>query len=681
MVRPCALSLALLLSSGLTAQSTETLTVRFALASASLDPTEATRLADLCERRDIGRLSAITLTGHTDERGSTNFNRALSEQRAEAVRQALSANCLADVPVHVAWAGEQQPVARGSSEAAYASNRRVEVALQFMDGAPLSPPIAYDGIKPLFPALITPPQETVVDPTKDIDVTMSDGIRVRIPASAMVDEQGRPVEGPVQLSYRGFQDPYTIICSGIPMHVNTDAGTQHMESAGMYELNATADGRPLRLAEGQRINLEREGASPADEGYVSWALNERTGEWKQQGEIMSAAFTMPVASNPLGNATPATQAYWTEVFRLENERAPDSTLFADRRRSAHYCHLTRCDTAAPGTSWIKRRNRFRDESRVPEISVAAYKGIYDPSRVIFRVEMPRWCEHQFSDWRRVPHNALFQYIGPESRAVFKRLYGRRHFFQDIHLDMAAEATEGTLWLKENGEWLELPVSVQYDQRTPLRATRWKKAMTLYQKALARRAASFDRDVAKQLTRYKRNHQNIPLTAWREARDEMISSEKSMALAAWIPYAQERPYVMPAGVSANPWAMFATQRTSISIYGFGKVNVDRYLQMPEQVNVIASAIDEDGHHFKWVRGYAIPKGRNAVITYQGTGEGRMDALLVAPGFLESLFLVDADGRVMRADVRQLNAGRARAQLSVTPVHDPKTLDDLRAQATR
>lgn len=137
----------------------------------------------------------------------------------------------------------------------------------------------------------------------------------------------------------------------------------------------------------------------------------------------------------------------------------------------------------------------------------------------------------------------------------------------------------------------------------------------------------------------------------------------------------------ASTGPSPWAVFAQERTSISVYGFGKVNVDRYLEMPTQVDVVASAVDEKGAFFPWVRGYAIPKGRNAVITYQGTGTGTGDYLLVAPGLMSSLYLVDAAGRVMRADVGPLNSGDARVRLELEPMEDPRTLDDLRAQAAR
>lgn len=673
MSHTCTLSLALLLAGGLAAQRSETLIVHFPLASAELNPADQAILGALCDRPDIDRLGSITLRGYTDHSGSPAYNGTLRERRTKAVKTVLEAGCLQGIPTDLDWSGHAGPQA---STSAGAVDRRVEVLLTFEDGAATTfIPCPAGGIVPLLPSIDKPHERVAVNASSPIDVTMSDGTRVLIPAGTIVDAKGDPVNGEVELRYRGFQEPYEIIASGIPMHVNTPEGVRHMESAGMYEITASVNGQPLALAPGGSITLEPVDPPGPDEGFISWVLNEQTGQWSPGGTL---TLTAPVAPTEPLASTPATQAYWTELYRLENEAAPDSTSFEERRRSASYCHLAACDTTAGGTGWIKRRNRFRDEGGVPEISVKAYKGIYDPEHLVFGISMRGHNLRQFPEWRRVPNNALFAYTGPEPRRVFKQLYGRRHFFQDIHLDIASGATEGTLWLKENGQWLELPVSVEHDAATPLSLARWDRATTSYAKALARHRTTFDREVNKRVARYKRAHRDMPLSAWKEARDEMNSGEKDMDLQAWLAYAKERPYRVPTTPGASPWAMFAKTRTSYSIYGFGKVNVDRYLVMPEQVNVIASTTDAEGEPFRWVRAYAVPKGRNAVITYQGKGEGRADAMLIAPGLMRSLFLVNADGQVVSADVAPLNSGKMRVELKITPLNDPKSIDELRAQ---
>ena len=69
----------------------------------------------------------VILQGHTDERGSGEYNLALGQKRAEAVRKALSLLGVADHQMEAISFGEEKPSALGSGEAAWAENRRTEI--------------------------------------------------------------------------------------------------------------------------------------------------------------------------------------------------------------------------------------------------------------------------------------------------------------------------------------------------------------------------------------------------------------------------------------------------------------------------------------------------------------------------------------------------------------------------
>ena len=69
----------------------------------------------------------VALEGHTDERGSRESNLALGQKRAEAVRRALTLVGASDAQVEAVSFGEEKPAVAGSSEDAYAKNRRVEI--------------------------------------------------------------------------------------------------------------------------------------------------------------------------------------------------------------------------------------------------------------------------------------------------------------------------------------------------------------------------------------------------------------------------------------------------------------------------------------------------------------------------------------------------------------------------
>ena len=70
----------------------------------------------------------VRLEGHTDERGSREYNIGLGERRAQAVRRALASQGVADTQIAPVSYGEERPAVPGSDEAAYSQNRRVELA-------------------------------------------------------------------------------------------------------------------------------------------------------------------------------------------------------------------------------------------------------------------------------------------------------------------------------------------------------------------------------------------------------------------------------------------------------------------------------------------------------------------------------------------------------------------------
>lgn len=69
----------------------------------------------------------IALEGHTDERGGREYNLALGQKRAEAVRRSLSLMGVSESQMEPVSFGEEKPAALGMDEASYAKNRRVEL--------------------------------------------------------------------------------------------------------------------------------------------------------------------------------------------------------------------------------------------------------------------------------------------------------------------------------------------------------------------------------------------------------------------------------------------------------------------------------------------------------------------------------------------------------------------------
>ena len=69
----------------------------------------------------------ILIQGNTDERGGTEYNLALGQKRAEAVRKSMAALGVAESQMEAVSLGEEKPKATGSDEAAWAENRRADI--------------------------------------------------------------------------------------------------------------------------------------------------------------------------------------------------------------------------------------------------------------------------------------------------------------------------------------------------------------------------------------------------------------------------------------------------------------------------------------------------------------------------------------------------------------------------
>jgi peptidoglycan-associated lipoprotein len=69
----------------------------------------------------------LLVEGHADERGTREYNLALSERRAKAVEDFLSASGVSSFNIEVVGYGEEKPVDNGSNESAWSQNRRAEL--------------------------------------------------------------------------------------------------------------------------------------------------------------------------------------------------------------------------------------------------------------------------------------------------------------------------------------------------------------------------------------------------------------------------------------------------------------------------------------------------------------------------------------------------------------------------
>ena len=71
--------------------------------------------------------SRVALVGHTDERGTREYNMALGERRAKSVESFLVSNGVRKEQLETVSYGKEQPINEGHDEAAWSENRRVDI--------------------------------------------------------------------------------------------------------------------------------------------------------------------------------------------------------------------------------------------------------------------------------------------------------------------------------------------------------------------------------------------------------------------------------------------------------------------------------------------------------------------------------------------------------------------------
>ncbi|OOR92956.1 peptidoglycan-associated lipoprotein [Moraxella caviae] len=102
--------------------------VRFGFDSDAISAQAAAILDEQVAFLQANPSARVLVAGHTDERGSREYNISLGERRAAAVRSYLTQKGVNTANIEIVSFGEERPVAAGSTEEAWSQNRRAELS-------------------------------------------------------------------------------------------------------------------------------------------------------------------------------------------------------------------------------------------------------------------------------------------------------------------------------------------------------------------------------------------------------------------------------------------------------------------------------------------------------------------------------------------------------------------------
>lgn len=672
MERRLALCVALLGLSGVQAQHTDR--VQFRTASAELTPDQLETLDALCERMAAEGTRTVLITGHTDNRGDHAYNAELSRKRAQHVRDHLRQCALADVYFDESWNGEDMPLATGSEAVPLAANRRVEITL-----VPTGRAVQWNGgtgpstaFTPLIPAAAVDFQRTTVDASQPITWTSAEGITVRIPANAIVDADGRPVSGLVDLDMRTFKNAWETVASGIPMHIRTADGTQHFESAFMVELLASQQGVPLELKAGERIAYELPAGQEIAPDFASFDIDPATGEWRTGAGLDASPGTTQVDSN----ATVAVQRYMRRYAAAYDRGDEDTTRFQDRMTRPQFCYTTACQ---PQSKPYRRHHAKLMSPYGPGIPAITVQMLPGKQRYHghtgFRLHFGNGGKDH-PEWRAFPRGMWWGYSGDLTQKAFREEVSRKHFYQDARLTRDERTGAMSIWLKDRGRWKEFPVTVDLAEASLNGKDDLSACMDHYDKAFAAKREKFNARVEREAVRVRASEAQARVRAYADAERLMTATERDMARTAFHAYAE----------TEHARSMVHVGRTDATVEnvllysaGFGLCNIDRMISGKPQ-EMIARFQNGNAPPFRWITAYAIREERNAVLTLWGTGN-EVQRLDVAPGRMDWLILSDGKGGLALVDGKDLRSSSTAITLPYRRLSQDFTMADLQAVAQR
>lgn len=163
-------------------------------------------------------------------------------------------------------------------------------------------------IQPLFVGAEEADTNFTVDASKGGMYFNSNGSIVSVPASAFLDSAGNPVSGAVELRYKEFHDPAKIFMAGIPMTYDSAGMQYNFESAGMIEISAWQNGKPLKVNPDSMIHVAIVSNSD-EERFNTYYLDTAAKKWEYVNDAKAVVYNPPTTDS---SSTTTTTTVMTE---------------------------------------------------------------------------------------------------------------------------------------------------------------------------------------------------------------------------------------------------------------------------------------------------------------------------------------------------------------------------------
>lgn len=216
--------------------------VYFETANSQLTKAAEVKLNNLIQDAAFLNDFELFIEGHTDSRGTNNYNEHLSFERSETVKAYFLSKGILAKYVTIDFKGESTPFLPNTNSKNMESNRRVEVYLKSYE---------FESLTELEAELNRNNETSVeIDPNIKNLINGINGVQVYIPLGSFVNKNGEPVQETVTVKLVESLSIKDFIASGL----QTKANNQLLESGGMIQLSATtSSGEEVEISEGKKL--------------------------------------------------------------------------------------------------------------------------------------------------------------------------------------------------------------------------------------------------------------------------------------------------------------------------------------------------------------------------------------------------------------------------------------------
>lgn len=409
---------------------------------------------------------------------------------------------------------------------------------------------------------INPPLEGIYIPRtlykviaeKGATLDFKTGSKIVIPKNAFVDENGKLLQGEVNLYYREFHDAVDFFVSGIPMTYDSAGVKYHFESAGMIEMLAYQNGKPVNMGKEKSVNVELVSDYKGTE-YNLYKLDTVKNNWSCLGKdkVVSQIASLEKAENRIKKVSiPFQETYQYKTIEFKK-------VEAQKEKEIQIASLPKV-IAEPKKPEEAKKDKYTfnlevDANEYPELAV--YKGV------------------------------LFE-VGNENRNFTKEMY-------DVTWDEATinggtnKGTNYLLTLKKSSKKYEILVYPVFEGKN-------------YEKAV--------RDFQEKFTKY-----NLVLKK-RKLDEKMIEEEYQSKLLA-LKKQQEELELKWKQKEADQFKLLSTDekvRRMFAINSFGVYNCDKPSLYPKGVSCIANLKNDKNINLMCYDVFLVDREKNGLFSF-------------------------------------------------------------------